>query len=156
MVFKLEPWYFGRPVNRPRVYFVCAASKLFPAGTTYLQFRQESIAIMQKLVGHKCDSLDALLLDEADPIILQRQEFFPQRDLSDSQGTWVQKHCVAHEARSPTVPWAASRAGAPSLRSYAPSYAGLRELTSRELDILEDHGVRGPRQAPLLCFIRLS
>ena len=157
--------FFGPPVQRARVWFLCVARRRLPPLVTYQQFRDTLSGAMNGLVGHKLQSLDSLLLPETDKLILQHYELLGQRSPAVTQGSWVRQHQEAHDrdAVKASRTRSRSRCSLPSpwarqatLRSLMTSYPGLQELSSRELDLLELRGVAGPSRDTQVFSVQRS
>ena len=172
-VLELDPQMFGQLTSRRRVFFVVikmtileAAGVSEAAAVDYLR------ALTSKLVGHPSLDLDEVLLSEDSPLVRDHLETVvaeartlavkpeapsTSSDSSSSCGTvrgpqWPLQHAKFFERRG--LDWSRpSPFRAPGARDLWP---GLRELTARQIDMLEYNGLSLPHPTKALVDVNPS
>lgn len=162
IVFKLAPSFFGYPVSRPRLWFICIPMPILRAARVH---REEAVAALCELVssflvGDVERDLDEFLLPDDHPMIQNllgtaavkqatraaTQKAIAAKSFSSSstshptrRGTaWPQKHAAHSDVSGLDYwePWASEL--------EASLYPGLADLTDRQQDLLRLSGVKIP------------
>ncbi|CAE7294669.1 unnamed protein product, partial [Symbiodinium necroappetens] len=156
--FLLEPWLFGVPVVRKRVYIICLPKKMASeAGVTEEAAREFACKVMQKLCCSGAPGtmrcLDDFLLqedsdfvkeelDRARQLEAKRRESELRAAASSKKGKqlkWPEQHAAALAARG--LDWWEHSRPPPEVLTRFP---GLLALTERQFDLCRVQGISFP------------
>jgi site-specific DNA-cytosine methylase len=154
-VFSLDPSMFGQLTSRQRVYLLCVKNVILEAaGLTKSGFGDMAALIMGKLVGQPRVPLDSVLFPEGDEVVEEHLRAVTAKTSAAAPATvsnkklktiqWGIKHSTAFDSSGSSW-WAPS-----TYRSAATleRFAGLNELSTRQIDLLEAHRVKLPEPEP--------
>lgn len=156
VTLNLDPRLFGQVSSRSRLYIVGIRNCILrDAGLSREDFAGMAEQTVMRLMTKASVPLDKVLLEETSPIVQDHistleQHAAKKQKPSQPSGEWGVKHSKAFEAAGSDW-WEPS---AFRLEESKVRFGGLRELSGRQIDLLEKHKVCLPEPQP--CTIDLN